>query len=428
MFKNAAGEIIGKTDSSWRAQSFYIAPVVDDSCVRIVNNHRDSSACPTTGPADLSTAKGLHWALDANWTDEGFDDSDWPSASTFTNNTVGVNRPSYTNFSNVFDDSADDASFIWSSSLILDNEVALRKVIGAPSPLVASLCDVGLVSNASSTQCSGGRLIIESNGIADSDNYEMMVGIQDGGWNRQYPAAQPFNGNNAFEFPLTPTVAIEPKLLIQNSVGVAVNGVPIFFPQTPGGNGGSSCNVDSTSGCQRDAIVDGEMDQCGGHAGRGNDYHYHQMVRTDGCLIDTVEQAHGIDAPVGIFYDGYLVYPRVFEGSTPYDYTFNDAVASTTVNSDVLSLYNTVDGEMSCGGYVTPEGEIYYAVTDGFPYISYCMIGEYGPDQVVSTQGTQEHNVNVSGDITGYYYEEVNGQTCHYMTFSTGDMTEYCVD
>ena len=49
-----------------------------------------------------------------------------------------MNRPAYNNFSNVFDDPNDDAQFIWSTNLVLDNEVAVRKVIGDQTPPVAS--------------------------------------------------------------------------------------------------------------------------------------------------------------------------------------------------------------------------------------------------------------------------------------------------
>ena len=60
----------------------------------------------------------------------GFDDSSWPSASTFTNATIGVdNKPAYTNFTGIFDDASDDAEFIWSSNVILDNEVIVRRTV-----------------------------------------------------------------------------------------------------------------------------------------------------------------------------------------------------------------------------------------------------------------------------------------------------------
>lgn len=57
-----------------------------------------------------------------------FDDSIWATATTFTNDTVGVeNRRAFTNFEDVFVSPEADADFIRSSNLVLDNLVLLRK-------------------------------------------------------------------------------------------------------------------------------------------------------------------------------------------------------------------------------------------------------------------------------------------------------------
>ncbi len=110
------------TGSHWKAQVYYIAPVDDPSNVVVLaDGTRDSSAAPTaTGAA---TSFGVHWEVPADWSTAGFDDSGWPDATTYTNATVGVdNKPSYTNFEDQFA----GASFIWSSNLVLDNEVIVR--------------------------------------------------------------------------------------------------------------------------------------------------------------------------------------------------------------------------------------------------------------------------------------------------------------
>lgn len=129
VFKNEADEIIGITDSSWKAQTFYTAPITDLSCLSEEDNQRLSASCSTADLNDLTNVNGIHWELDADWAAESFDDSGWPSATTYTNDRVGVNRPQYTNFTDVFDDPSEDAQFIWSTNLVLDNEVIVRKVI-----------------------------------------------------------------------------------------------------------------------------------------------------------------------------------------------------------------------------------------------------------------------------------------------------------
>lgn len=56
--------------------------------------------------------------------------ANWPIATTFSNSTVGVDgKSSYTKFTDIFDNSSNDARFIWSSNLLLDNLVLLRKKI-----------------------------------------------------------------------------------------------------------------------------------------------------------------------------------------------------------------------------------------------------------------------------------------------------------
>lgn len=129
VFKNEADEIIGITDSSWKAQTFYTAPITDLGCLSEEGSQRLSEGCSTADLNDLTSVNGIHWEVDADWATESFDDSDWPSATTYTNDAVGVNRPQYTNFTNVFDDPAADAQFIWSTNLVLDNEVIVRKLI-----------------------------------------------------------------------------------------------------------------------------------------------------------------------------------------------------------------------------------------------------------------------------------------------------------
>jgi len=126
--KNAAGTTVGITDNTWKAQTFYISPISDLACLSESGNNRFSSNCTTSVGA--SNSYGIHWAVPSNWFSTSFDDSNWISATTFSNNTVGVdNKSSYTNFTDVFDNSSKDASFIWSSNLKLDNLVLLRKKI-----------------------------------------------------------------------------------------------------------------------------------------------------------------------------------------------------------------------------------------------------------------------------------------------------------
>ncbi|TWT67498.1 hypothetical protein CA85_23490 [Allorhodopirellula solitaria] len=129
--KDAAGETIAVTDASWKAQTFYTAPLKTKDCLVLKGSLRDSSRCSTDDVDDGTTHFAAHWPIPKNWAAVDFDDSGWPNAAIFTNEFVGVdNKPAYTNFTDLFDDPKADGKFIWSSSLVHDNLVLMRKTIG----------------------------------------------------------------------------------------------------------------------------------------------------------------------------------------------------------------------------------------------------------------------------------------------------------
>lgn len=130
VFTAENGDIIGVTDASWKAQTFYTAPVKDLSCLSENGSRRLSDNCDDSGSSDGTGYYAVHWEVPADWTRSDFDDSTWPSASIYTNQEIGVdNKRAFTNFTNVFDDPARDAQFIWSTNVVLDNEVIVRATI-----------------------------------------------------------------------------------------------------------------------------------------------------------------------------------------------------------------------------------------------------------------------------------------------------------
>lgn len=129
-FQDADGNTVAITDANWRAQTFYTAPLKDRDCLIVDGATRDSSACDLDDVADGTGFSAAHWAVPGDWMMPSFDDSAWPQAVTFTNDTVGVdNKAAYTNFAEIFDAPEADADFIWSSNLNLDNLVLLRTTI-----------------------------------------------------------------------------------------------------------------------------------------------------------------------------------------------------------------------------------------------------------------------------------------------------------
>lgn len=130
VFKDTSGSIVATTGSEWKAQTFYTAPIKDLACPSENGTTRSTANCNTEDVSDGTSFYGLHWELPDNWMNEDFDDASWPAATTYTNATIGVNnKPSYTNFTDIFDDASNDAAFIWSTNVILDNEVVVRYTV-----------------------------------------------------------------------------------------------------------------------------------------------------------------------------------------------------------------------------------------------------------------------------------------------------------
>jgi len=94
-------------------------------------------------------------------------------------------------------------------------------------------------------------------------NHDMMNGIT--GTNEQIPVPAP---GYAAPIKLTPQKA-DSLTTIDAALGVAVNGVPIYDYSS---QGELSLN---TYDATHDTLATGQLDNCGGHAGRGDDYHYH---------------------------------------------------------------------------------------------------------------------------------------------------------
>lgn len=132
VFKDANNNIIAKTGSDWKAQTFYTAPIMNLTCPSEVGTSRLSSSCSSADSNAGTSYYGLHWPRPANWTLATFDDTNWPAATLYSNTTIGVNnKPAYTNFTSIFDDPIDDAQFIWSTNVVLDNEVIVRKTVSS---------------------------------------------------------------------------------------------------------------------------------------------------------------------------------------------------------------------------------------------------------------------------------------------------------
>lgn len=117
------------TDSSWKAQTFYIAPLAKPEDVIEKDGRHDTSHLGRIHPhAKIPDCRdrcfGVHYKTPDDWAKAGFDDTQWPRAFEYTDDDVGVNgMTGYTRYPELFA----GARWIWSSNLVFDNLVIARK-------------------------------------------------------------------------------------------------------------------------------------------------------------------------------------------------------------------------------------------------------------------------------------------------------------
>jgi phosphatidylethanolamine-binding protein (PEBP) family uncharacterized protein len=164
-------------------------------------------------------------------------------------------------------------------------------------------------------------------------DHRMMVGIT--AWQQQVPIPQPYFGDNAWRIPLEPVVAKNPMSakshFFRGAIALAANGVPIFNPIKNDG--------------RTDTLLAGELDEFGGHCGRGDDYHYHiAPTHLQGIV--------GKDKPIAYALDGYPI----------YGYTEPDG--------------SEVQGLDEFNGHSTPQLGYHYHATKKYPYLNGGFHGE----------------------------------------------------
>ncbi len=141
-------------------------------------------------------------------------------------------------------------------------------------------------------KCSSNEAQFKSSGLPDK-SHALMTGIEAS--NQQFPATH----SHEIHIPLAPKQAFWTTATKEGAIGIAVNGVPIFSPDTQG-------PVQLSTGRPISAAAAGELDACGGHAGRGDDYHYHVAPK---CLIEELgkELVEEEKQPIGYAMDGFPI-------------------------------------------------------------------------------------------------------------------------
>ena len=186
----------------------------------------------------------------------------------------------------------------------------------------------------------------DDHAIISSDTYpahELMTGIV--GTNEQVPL--PAKKYDA-PIPLKPVLGDTPQTR-DAALGVAVNGVPIFDYTGGGEMTEKDLHHHQT---EHDTYLTRQLDICGGHAGRGDDYHYHMKPV---CMIAQMANA-GNDAIIGWAFDGFPIYGDNNPNGTP-----------------------VVEGMLDvCNGQTDQTYGYRYHTSEDSPYIIQCLMGEVG--------------------------------------------------
>ncbi|MEP2980979.1 MAG: YHYH protein [Lentilitoribacter sp.] len=185
--------------------------------------------------------------------------------------------------------------------------------------------------------CDNGKAIISSDTYPD---HELMTGIV--GTNEQVPVP----GRYDAPIPLNPQLSDTPKTR-DSSLGVAINGVPIF-DYTGGGEMSESDLYHHQT--QHDTLITQQLDVCGGHAGRGDDYHYHVAPK---CMIEEMDNA-GPGAIIGWAFDGFPIYGDI-----------------NPDGSEILKGALDV-----CNGQLDDTFGYRYHTSKDAPYIVQCLMGD----------------------------------------------------
>lgn len=198
-----------------------------------------------------------------------------------------------------------------------------------------SVTDAGFDDRVTVT-CTDSHAIIQSDTYPD---HEKMTGII--GTNEQVPVP----GDYAAPILLDATLGTTP-LTRDAALGVAVNGVPIYDYTA----GGEMTEADlAHHQAHHDTLQTHQLDVCGGHAGRGDDYHYHAKPT---CMIDQMKNA-GDSAIIGWAFDGFPIY------------------GDNNPDGSVIAA-----GDLDvCNGQADETFGYRYHTSEDAPYIVQCLMG-----------------------------------------------------
>jgi len=178
----------------------------------------------------------------------------------------------------------------------------------------------------------------------EDDYLKSMVGIT--GWILRVPIPYDYQ----WRIPVDPQwVEDYEEGSAKGPIAFAANGVPIFHYERRPDVSTDPSNYEPGS----DTVVQGELDQCGGHSGQGDDYHYHYVPI---CLLNDMD----ISDPIAFGLDGVPIY----FGTGGSDF-FGSGLYSDLDNLPASDLDE-------CNAYQLEDSSYVYYTTKEPPYVIGC--------------------------------------------------------
>ena len=233
-------------------------------------------------------------------------------------------------------------------------------------------------------------LYVEAKGLPD---HPLMAGIKS--WQQQVPIPQTYAGDKAWQIPRHPVPAKEPMSakthFMRGAIALAANGIPIFNALNNRGD---------------DAKKFGELDDFGGHCGKGDDYHYH-----DAPVF--LEKTLGKGKPIAVALDGYAIYGyNEPDGSAPgkLDEFGGHETKALGYHYHAQKVYPYINGGFhgevtEVGGQVDPQPSASHVRKEGSAYSQSPLRGAAIKDFTSSPDGkTYELRYTLNGKALSVKY------------------------
>ena len=247
-------------------------------------------------------------------------------------------------------------------------------------------CDKACYTNeVTNLKCSNNYVTFKSSSLPNSQTHDLMIGIT--GSNQQFPSIHQIEAKLPKNFSLSSKVTNTEA----GAIGIAVNGVPLFDPSTQGPK--------NSSGKGTHTLDAGELDSCGGHAGRGDDYHYHIAPM---CLIEELgeDYVEVKKRPIGYARDGFPIL----------------ALGWFSEKNNVEDILD------DCRGMKDLEGNYFYNVKPEYKWdIINCYSGKLGNLQKdkwfqrTDKNGNEIIGMPISFEISSYKGFKLEKDQCHFM-------------